>query len=104
MNTLDITYSVSLRDYPEDLPAAERIRIEKRYAKELERVFGTPENVAAALDTMQSLESSPPSVLSPGDQSLIKQWSKASASARQVALQEIGDAEGCYFDVDRIPF
>lgn len=97
-------YSVSLRDYPEDLRAADRIKIETTYARELERAFGTPENVAAALETMGALETSPPDELSPGDLLLIKRWGKASASARLVALREVGDAEGCYFEVDRIPF
>ena len=104
MPIADIAYSVSLRDYPEDLRAADRIQIETLYAKELERAFGTSDNVAAALDTMQALEASPPDVLSPGDLSLIKQWGKATASARQVALSEFGDADGCFFEVDRIPF
>lgn len=104
MDATVITYSVTLRDYPEDLRAADRIQIETRYAKELERAFGTPENVAAALDTMQALEASPPDVPSPGDLSLIKQWGKVTASARQVALRECGHADGCFFEVDRIPF
>ncbi len=104
MSTTEITYSVRLRDYPEDLRAADRINIETRYAKELERAFGTADNVAAALETMQVLEASPPDVLSPSDFSLIKQWGKASAAARLVALREVGDAEGCYFDVERVPF
>lgn len=98
------TYSVTLRDYPEDLRAADRIKIETSYARELERAFGTPDNVAAALDTIQALEASPPDVLSPSDLSLIKQWGKATAAARLVALREVGDSEGCFFEVDRIPF
>lgn len=104
MSTTEITYSVRLRDYPEDLRAADRINIETRYAKELERAFGTADNVAAALETMQALEASPPDVLSPSDLSLIKQWGKASAAARLVALREVGDAEGCFFEVERVPF
>lgn len=104
MELIETVYSVSLRDYPEDLRSADRVKIETRYAAELERVFGSPANVAAALDTMESLESSPPDVLSPGDLSLVKQWSKASAAARQAALRDVGDAEGCYFDVERVPF
>lgn len=104
MEIIDTPYSVTLRDYPEALRHADRVKIETRYAKELERTFGSPENVAAALDTMESLESSPPEVLSPGDLSLVKQWGKASAAARQAALREIGDAEGCYFEVERVPF
>ena len=104
MEIIDTPYSVTLRDYPEALRHADRVKIETRYAKELERAFGSPENVAAALDTMESLESSPPEVLSPGDLSLVKQWGKASAAARQAALREMGDAEGCYFEVERVPF
>lgn len=97
-------YSVRLKDFPAELQAPDRIKIEARYARELERVFGTPENVAAALDTMESLEASPPDVLTDGDQRLVKQWAKASAAARQAALREVGEADGCYFDVDRVPF
>lgn len=97
-------FSVRLQDFPADLPMPERIKIEARYAQELERAFGTHENVAAALDTMESLESDPPDVLSEGDLTLVKHWAKASAAARQAALREIADAEGCYFDVDRVPF
>lgn len=104
METVDTLYSVSLHDYPDALPAADRMKIEARYATELERAFGSPENVAAALDTMESLESSPPDVLSAGDLSLVKQWGKASAAARQAALREMGDADGCYFEVERVPF
>lgn len=104
METVDTLYSVSLRDYPEDLRAADRVKIEIRYAAELERAFGSPDNVAAALDTMESLETSPPDVLSAGDLSLVKQWSKASAAARQAALREVGEADGCYFEVERVPF
>ena len=104
MELIDTLYNVSLHDYPEDLRAADRVKIETRYALELERAFGSPENVAAALDTMESLESSPPDVLSPGDLTLVKQWSKASAAARQAALRDVGDADGCYFEVERVPF
>lgn len=104
MELMDALYSVSLRDYPEDLRAADRVKIETRYAAELERAFGSPQNVAAALDTLESLESSPPDVLSQGDLSLVKQWSKASAAARQAALREVGNADGCYFEVERVPF
>ena len=104
MELVDTQYTVSLRDYPEDLRAGDRVRIETCYAAELERAFGSPENVAAALDTMGALESSPPDVLTPGDLSLVKQWSKASAAARQAALREVGDADSCYFEVERVPF
>lgn len=104
METVDIRYSVSLRDHPENLRAGDRVTIETRYAAELARAFGSPENVVAALDTMELLESSPPEVLTQGDLSLVKQWSKASAAARQAALREVGDADGWHFAVERVPF
>ncbi|WP_462387306.1 hypothetical protein [Acidovorax sp. Q11] len=104
MHTLDIVYSVALRDYPEDLHAADRMRIETQYAQELERTYGTADNVAAALDSMQALEAMPPGPLSPGDLALVQHWGKANAQARQVALQEFGDVATCRFEVERIPF
>lgn len=104
MHTLDPVYSVALRDYPEDLRGAERVKIEIRYAQELERAFGTAEKVAAALDSMHSLEAAPPGTLSPADLSLVQQWGRANAAARQAALQDLGDATECRFEVDRIAF
>lgn len=104
MELIDTPYSVSLRDYPAELRPSDRVRIETRYAGELERAFGSPENVAAAIATLESLQSSPPDVLSAGDLSLVQHWSKASAAARQAALRDVGDADGCYFDVERVPF
>lgn len=97
-------YSVRVKNYPGDLQTPDRIKIEASYARELERIFGGPEQVAAAIDTLEALEESPPAVLSAGDQTLVKAWGKASAAARQVALREVRDADGCYFDVDRVPF
>ena len=41
-------YSVRLASWPE-LPVRERIAAEVRYAVELERAFGTPEQVCVAL-------------------------------------------------------
>jgi hypothetical protein len=93
METVDVRYSVSLRDHSDDLRAGDRVKIETRYAAELERAFG-----------MEWLESSPPDVLTEGDLSLVKQWSKASAAARQAALREVGDADGWHFEVERVPF
>ena len=66
MQVIESTYVVTLRDYPEEIPAKERIAAETRYAKALEKQLGGPEQVAAALDTMHSLEESPPEVVSPG--------------------------------------
>ena len=60
MQVIESTYAVILRDYPEELPAKERIAAETRYARALEKQLGGPEQVAAALDTMLSLEESPP--------------------------------------------
>lgn len=104
MRSLDIAYSVALRDYPEDLHAADRMRIETRYAQVLEHIYGSADKVAAALDSMQALEAKPPGTLLPGDLSLVQQWGHANADARTAALQEIGDVATCRFEVERIPF
>jgi hypothetical protein len=99
MQAIECTYSVTLRDYPEQLAATERIAAEARYAQELERQLGGPEQVAAALDTMASLEESPPQRLLPGDLTLLKAWGKASVAARQAGFRGLAEARSAYFDV-----
>ncbi|MBO9678437.1 MAG: hypothetical protein J7556_09370 [Acidovorax sp.] len=99
MDIAEPLFTVALRDYPEDLPAKDRSVAEARYAKELERQFGSPGQVAAALDTMHSLEESPPEVVSPSELALLKHWGKASTAARQAGFRDLGDTEAAYFDV-----
>jgi hypothetical protein len=99
METVEVTFTVVLRDYPEDLPAKERIAAEARYAKALEKQLGSAEQVAAALDTMENLEVSPPEVVSPGDLTLLKAWGKATAAAKQAGFRDLGEADGAYFEV-----
>jgi len=99
MDTLEAIYTVTLRDYPEDLPAQQRANAERRYAKELEKQFGGPEQVATGLDTMSSLEDSPPEVVSPGDLTLLKHWGRASVAAKQAGFRDLGEADGAYFEV-----
>ncbi|CAN7301334.1 hypothetical protein [Acidovorax sp. Leaf78] len=99
MDTLEACYTVTLRDYPEELPAQQRANAERRYAKELEKQFGGPEQVAAALDTMSSLEESPPEIVSPGDLTLLKHWGRASVAAKQAGFRDLGEADGAYFEV-----
>ena len=99
MQVIESTFVVNLRDYPEELPPKERIAAETRYARALEKQLGGPEQVAAALDTMQSLEESPPEVVSPGDLTLLKAWGKASAAAKQAGFRDLGEGDGAYFEV-----
>ena len=99
MELIETTYTVTLRDYPEELPARERIAAETRYAKALEKQLGGPEQVAAALDTMTNLEESPPEVVSPGDLTLLTAWGKASVAAKQAGFRDLGEGEGAYFEV-----
>ncbi|MDA8443790.1 hypothetical protein [Paracidovorax valerianellae] len=99
METEELTYTVTLRDYPEALPERERAGAERRYAKALDKAFGSAAQVAAALDTLRSLEESPPEVVPPADLALLRHWGKASTTARQAAFQGLGEAEGAYFDV-----
>ena len=65
----------------------------------VEKQLGGAEQVAAALDTMQSLEESPPEVVPPGDLTLLKAWGKASVAARQAGFRDLGEGEGAYFEV-----
>jgi len=99
MQVIESTYVVTLRDYPEEIPAKERIAAETRYAQALEKQLGGPEQVAAALDTMHSLEESPPEVVSPDDLTLLKAWGKASAAAKQAGFRDLGEGDGAYFEV-----
>ena len=99
MEVIESTYTVSLQDYPEQLPAKERIAAETRYAKELEKQLGGPEQVTAALATMNDLEQSPPDVVSPGDLTLLNASGRASTAARQAGFRGLGEADGAFFEV-----
>lgn len=99
METIETTYTVILRDYPEELPDKERIAAETRYAKALEKQLGGPEQVAAVLDTINNLEESPPEVVSPADLTLLKAWGKASTAAKQAGFRDLGEGDGAYFEV-----
>lgn len=90
-------YIVALLDAPASLPLAAKIAAETRYARELERAFGGPEQVAAALDAVLSLEGA--DAISAADQALAERWQKASGTARDRALAQIGEVEEAYFDV-----
>lgn len=90
-------YTVALRDAPSSLPANAKIAAEARYARELERALGGPEQVAAALDAVLSLEGA--DIITAADKGLAERWQKASAMARDRALAQIGEVEEAYFDV-----
>jgi hypothetical protein len=99
MDTIEATYTVSLRDYPGDVPAPHRIAAETRYARELEKQLGGSAQVVAALDTLSNLEDSPPEVVSPGDLALLRHWGRASVAAKQAGFRDLGEADGAYFEV-----
>lgn len=99
MEVIDTLFTVALHDYPEDLPAKNRMAAEARYTKELTRQFGSSEQVAAALDTLHSLEESPPDAVSSSELGLLKQWGKATNAARQAGFRDLGDAQEAYFEV-----
>lgn len=93
----DSLYTVVLRDAPSSLPADARIAAETRYARELERALGGPEEVATALDAVLSLEGA--DMISTADKAMAERWQKASGTARDRALSQIGEAEEAYFEV-----
>ena len=95
--SLQSPYVVALRDAPTSLPTQARITAEARYARELERALGRPEQVAAALDAVYSLEGA--DVITPADKVLAERWQKASTVARDRALGQIGEVEEAYFEV-----
>ena len=99
MDAVEVTYTVSLRDYPEALPPTHRATAERQYARELEKQLGGPAQVAAALDTLCSLEESPPETVSPGDLTLLRHWGRASVAAKQAGFRDLGEADGAYFEV-----
>ena len=90
-------YTVALRDAPTSLPVSAKISAETRYARELERALGGPEQVAAALDAIHSLEGADD--ISAADKALAERWQKAVLNARDRALAQIGEAEDAYFEV-----
>ncbi len=90
-------YIVALRDAPSSLPADAKIATEARYARELERALGGQEQVAATLDSVLSLEGA--DIITKADKALADRWQKASATARERALAQIGEVEEAYFDV-----
>lgn len=99
MEVVETLYTVALCDHPQDLPSKARADAEARYARELERHLGSAEQVAAALDTLHSLEDAPPEQVSAAELSAIRLWSKASAAARQAAMRDLGDMDAAYFEV-----
>lgn len=102
MEVIDTLFTVALRDYPGDLPPKDRIAAEVRYTKELTRQLGSPEQVAAALDTLHSLEESSPETVASSDLALLKAWGKAANAARQAGFRDLGEGEGAYFEVQLV--
>lgn len=99
--TMDVVaeslYIVTLRDAPSNLPEDAKLAAEARYARELERALGGQEQVASALDAVLSLEGA--DIITKADQALAERWQKASATARERALTQIGEVDEAYFDV-----
>lgn len=90
-------YTVALIDAPSSLPADVRIASENRYARELERALGVPEQVADAFRIVSNLEGI--SIVSADDLVVVDGWQKAAAAARDRALSAIGDVNEAYFEV-----
>ena len=98
MDTIETTYSVALRDYPE-LPAKERTAAEARYLRVLERKLGGPDVVADALRAVMQLEESDGNDVSAEDLAMCGQWTKAANAAREAGYQGLGEVDGAYFEV-----
>lgn len=77
-------YSVALRDAPSDLPQQVKIAAEARFARELERVYGTPDQVAEAASNVRSLEGA--DMITRAEKDHLDRWYKAMTTARDRAL------------------
>lgn len=103
MHEVEAVCTVTLRDYPDDLPAQARQAAEAIYVKELGRTLGAVDRIGPALDAVVALEfSSAP--ISNDELALVRQWDYAATTARRAALQYLGEARGCHFDVQRLHF
>jgi hypothetical protein len=98
METIETTYTVALRDYPE-LPSKERMAAEARYVRVLERKLGGAEVVADALRAVMQLEESDGGEARAEDRTLAAQWTKAANAAREAGYQGLGEVDGAYFEV-----
>ncbi|KRC36260.1 hypothetical protein [Acidovorax sp. Root219] len=103
MHAVDAICTVTLRDYPEGLPAQARHAAEAIYVKELGRTLGAVSRIGPALDAVVALEFTN-APISDEELALIRQWDYAAMAARQAALQYLGEARGCHFDVQRLHF
>lgn len=90
-------YFVVLRDAPSSLPPQAKAAAEARFAKELERTYGGPDQVAAAASTVQALENA--DMITRAEKDQMDRWYKAALTARDRALAQVGEMECAYFDV-----
>lgn len=97
--TMDTSYTVALRDYPE-LPQTERLAAEARYCKALERRLGPPEDVAHTLRAVEQLaDGDGMAEPSSEEYKLVAHWRIATDAARQAAMQGLGESNEAWFDV-----
>ncbi len=91
-------FTVALCEYP-NLPEADRLRAETRYARTLARQLGGETNVVEALRLIESLEDAPPEEITEDTKTVYQRWMKAARAAAEAGMQGLGGEEGCYFEV-----
>lgn len=95
--TVMLQYTVHL-ECP-GLPAAHRIQAEVRYARALEKALGGPAGVVLACQAWTAAVEADAQDLRPQALAQAQRWQRAADQARQAGLQDVGEAESCYFDV-----
>jgi hypothetical protein len=91
-------YTVALEDAPE-LPSANRITAEARFAAIIESKLGGAQAVATTYRAWVNASESSASDVDQATASLAVNWPRAYEAARQAGLREVGELPGAHFEV-----
>jgi hypothetical protein len=81
-------YTVELLNWPQ-LPAADRARIESRFAGELEKRFGSAEGVKVAFFASYAQREEHDATSGPDTDPITTEWDLAATAARAAAMQGV---------------
>ena len=91
-------FSVALVDAG-DIPMAERISAEVSFVRELERAFGTPDQVARVYRAWVDATESDATILDSATAELASCWPKAAEAAYRAGFRGLGDMGEAHFEI-----